>query len=661
MVSYSKKLRIRFVFVVFLTLFFLYPLWTTTSVKAESGEEYIQKLGYGINLSNSFEVDLEDASLKDVENLHTIFKNIRLNGYQSVRIPITWIGHWNEETKQVEEEYLDQIGEVVNIAIGEDVAVVLTMYHDSWEWLCDISNQAETFELYQTLWSQIANYFKGYDVKVSFEGINEPYFDNKTYEEQLTILNQLHTVFVDTVRKTGGNNSNRILLLSTLNSAITEETTSYLSKFMKEKADPNLVASVHYYGQWEFSVNAANRISFSSEVIKHMDGAMALLDRYFTKQGMYVVCTEFGLYGHTSNTSGAINHGEVLKYYEYLFYKAKTVKLPLMLWDNGKYYNPSANRWYDSKIKELFLKSRTTRSSYGSVDAIYQELGMERKETSIALSLHEEKLQQVLLDGKVLKLGAEYTLEGNTLVIQAEVFESLSKISLGEIGKIILEFSDGCPWEIVVYQYKKPTLKSSRGSLEQLVIEGDISGNNLVNMESKDEEGNNVGPLTYSSFQEYGYSYWWEKETGDITLTNKFIATMPEEKPVKLVFYFASGDILSYVIQRRGTIVEEVGFVEAVGESNSVSIDEVEKENANQLVSAVETENKNVQNIFKLLSKENIEHLIWGGKIILSVILFVSILVGGNMLRSHILRRKEVSVIYMVEEEIDEPEPEDEQ
>lgn len=661
MISDRKKLRIRFIFVVFLTLFFLYPLWTTTPVKAESGEEYIQKLGYGINLCNSFEVELEDASLKDTENLHTIFKNIRSSGYESVRIPITWIGHWNEETKQVEEEYLDQIGEVVNIAIREDVAVVLTMYHDSWEWLCDISNQEETFQLYQTIWSQIANYFKGYDLKVSFEGINEPYFDNKTYDEQLKILNQLHTVFVDTVRKTGGNNSNRILLLSTLNSAITEEATSYLSKFMKEKADPNVVASVHYYGQWEFSVNAANGVSFSTEVIKHMDGAMELLNKYFITQGMYVVCTEFGLYGHTSNTAGAINHGEALKYYEYLFYKAKSIKLPLMLWDNGKYYSPPTNRWHDVEIQELLDESRTTRSSYGSVDAIYLEVGMERKEKSIQLSLHEQTLQQVFLDGRVLKPGEEYTLEGTTLVIQPDALASLSKLNIGEIGRITLEFSDGCPWEIGIFQYKKPTLKSSRGSLERLVIEGDIRGNALVTMEAKDEEGNYVGPLTYSSFQEYGYSYWWDKETGDITLTNKFIATMPEETPVTLVFYFASGDTLSYSIQRRGTVVEEVGFVEAVGGSNSVSIDEVEKENTNQLVNEVETENKNVQNIFKLLSKENIEHLIWGGKIILSVILFVTILLGINILRGHLLRRKEVSVIYMVEEDLDEVEPEDEQ
>ena len=86
-------------------------------------------------------------------------------------------------------------------------------------------NSTEKFaEIFTRLRTQIAEYFKDYPYTVMFEGYNE-YLGGNQFDESGKLIelseaegfrmtNTLNQTFVDAVRATGGNNSERVLIVS---------------------------------------------------------------------------------------------------------------------------------------------------------------------------------------------------------------------------------------------------------------------------------------------------------------------------------------------------------------------------------------------------------------------------------------------------------------
>ena len=57
------------------------------------------------------------------------------------------------------------------------------------------------------------------------------------------------------MRRSGGNNATRFLLLPTLGDTPTKPLMDNLVSEIESLHDPRLIASVHYYGYWPFAVN----------------------------------------------------------------------------------------------------------------------------------------------------------------------------------------------------------------------------------------------------------------------------------------------------------------------------------------------------------------------------------------------------------------------
>ena len=73
----------------------------------------------------------------------------------------------------------------------------------------------ESKDKYINLWSQIANEFKDYNEYLIFESRNKVYFfDYYTFNYDYATLINLNQAFVDTIRKSGGYNIERLLLIA---------------------------------------------------------------------------------------------------------------------------------------------------------------------------------------------------------------------------------------------------------------------------------------------------------------------------------------------------------------------------------------------------------------------------------------------------------------
>ena len=191
-----------------------------------------------------------------------LINQIAAQGYKSIRIPVTWNNHiGNGPNYTIDAAYMDRVQEVVDWALKADLYVMINVHHDSWLWISHMeNNRNEVVAKYNAVWTQVAHRFRNHSNKLMFESVNEPRFsDGGTTDEKkaFQMLDELHVSFHQIVRGSGARNATRPLVLSTLEASPTQERMNELYNTMTKLNDTNLIATVHYYGFWPFSVNIA--------------------------------------------------------------------------------------------------------------------------------------------------------------------------------------------------------------------------------------------------------------------------------------------------------------------------------------------------------------------------------------------------------------------
>ena len=118
------------------------------------------------------------------------------------------------------------------------------------------------------------------------------------------------------MRRSGGNNATRLLVLPTLHTSSDQDRLDTLANTIREFDDPNLIATVHYYGYWPFSVNVAGGTRFDATAQKDLTDSFDRVYNTFVARGIPVIIGEYGLLGFDRHT-GTIEQGEKLKFFEY--------------------------------------------------------------------------------------------------------------------------------------------------------------------------------------------------------------------------------------------------------------------------------------------------------------------------------------------------------
>ena len=366
--------------------------------------------------------------------------------------------------------------------------------------------------------------------------------------EFFELLEALNVSFHKIVRDSGGNNATRPLVLSTVAAANTQDRLDRLSATMQKLSDPNLIATFHFYGYWPFSVNVAGHTTFDDETRKDIEQAFSRAYDTFVARGIPVIVGEFGLLGFDKNVN-VIEHGEILKFFEYVGYYAREKQMPLVWWDNGQHFNRREMQWRDPLLLSVVVSK--TRSSNAKTDSIYLRKGAEVSDVQIPLNLNGNTLERIVLKEKPLDAGTDYAVADGNLTIKAQTLRPFATGEFGTNATLMCEFSAGADWPLNVIYYDQPVMEVAEGTTQAFTIPVEFNGDKVSTMEAVYAAGGNAGPHPWTPFKEYDVAFKPDYEMDEVQLTPQFFKDVKDGE-TRLKLHFWSGAVVNYLITKEG-------------------------------------------------------------------------------------------------------------
>ncbi|MDE5630740.1 MAG: cellulase family glycosylhydrolase, partial [Bacilli bacterium] len=323
--------------------------------------EVINSIQIGWNLGNTLDSTNYQkqylGEIKNIEYYETLWGNpittkemidkIKESGFNSIRIPVTYYDHMTSDGK-IDKDWFKRVESVVNYVLDNDLYCILDIHHDTGlyeggSWIvADAGTFDENAAKLKTLWSQISEYFKDYDYKLIFEGLNETVdshrqgYDWNTGTEITLNVIKLNQVFVDTVRASGGKNKNRVLAVTTYGGITDEHKLSNFSlpnDIVKDK----IILAVHDYVDEESNI----------------DKMITRLKNYIVDKNIPIMIDEFG----TKADKTEERRAEIASYY---VKRAREIGIPCFWWDDGGNYqlfDRHSLTWKYEKIKDALITS----------------------------------------------------------------------------------------------------------------------------------------------------------------------------------------------------------------------------------------------------------------------------------------------------------------
>lgn len=211
--------------------------------------EYNAMIGRGVNLGNALEAPVEGSWGVRIRDEY--FKIIKERGFDSVRIPIRWSNHFEDDgpTYKIGEYFFERVEHVVRKSLENKLVTIINVHHFE--------------EMYQdpdrykpaliAIWRQIAERFKNYPDTLFFEIFNEP-------ARAFTVekWNEIYPEVLKVIRET---NPKRIVIVDSA------EWAHYSSvKRLRLVEDPYLIVSFHYYEPFHFTHQGAEWVTPSPPV-----------------------------------------------------------------------------------------------------------------------------------------------------------------------------------------------------------------------------------------------------------------------------------------------------------------------------------------------------------------------------------------------------------
>ncbi|MFR8346893.1 MAG: glycoside hydrolase family 5 protein [Mediterraneibacter gnavus] len=412
----------------------------TTSFEDLNQSQIVEAMGPGWNLGNQLESVTdnvpEETNWGNPVITEKLIQSVKAAGFKSIRIPVSYFAKIDDDKDYtIDSKWLDRVQEVVDYCIKNDLYAVINIHGDGYNtidgsWLlCNGKNQTEIKKKYKKVWKQIAERFKNYDEHLLFESMNEEFDDsysepNKEYYQNINDYNQ---IFVDTVRKTGDNNTKRWLIIPGWNTNIDYTTGDYGFKLPTDqyrdksidKEEQRIMISVHYYSPWDFCGgencvitqwgNEADDPSKTSTTCDetYMKNQLNLMKTTFADKGYPVFIGEYGSIGKTSYDSEN-------EYYRAYFARKlcqlsrKNGCIP-MYWDNG-YNGVHGFGLFDLTTCEI--------TQPVIIDAIMEGFGQKASQNSTLMSVRlyvsDSKYWTTIQSdntARITKKGGTYTLK----------------------------------------------------------------------------------------------------------------------------------------------------------------------------------------------------------------------------------------------------------
>ena len=511
------------------------------------------------NLGNTLDAIPNEDSWGNGQTTKATFDTVAAAGFRSVRIPVTWSGHQSETAPYtIDATYMARVKQLVDWALADGLYVVLNVHHDNWMWVEKItSDHDNVMARFNSTWSQISTVFRDEPRTLVFESLNEPSFANATQAQKFQYLRELQTSFHSVVRASGGGNASRLLSLTTPAGTPDPAFMEDLYTTITALNDSQLIAQVHFYSWYPFSVNVAGGTLYDTAAQKFLEDTFASIRDTFVARGIPVYIGEYGLleypnFFHPSR----VERGEALKYYEHVGYRARTYGITTALWDPFGYLNRDTLQWRDPALFAVIKSSWTTRSGSTSFDKVFVPKSSPVTAKSLTLNLNGTSFRGLWQGGTKLAAGRDYTVSGSQLTFTAKALTRLvGTRAYGVNATLQARFSRGLPWNIDIVTNDAPTVSDATGTTDSFTVPTQYRGNDLATMHATYADGTNAGPTDWTPYQEFNRAFSPDYPNGTIILTTEFLNTLRDGDTATLVFHFYSGATVTYHVTKSGSSV----------------------------------------------------------------------------------------------------------
>ncbi len=348
--------------------------------EAMNAIEFTEAMGNGINLGNTMEA--YGHSSYGISSATSVYETawgmpvttaemvqgMKDAGFDSIRIPVAWTNMMDFENGDytINEAYLKRVGEIIQYAVDADMIAIVNDHWDGGWWGMFGSATEATREsamtLYTEMWTQIADYYKDFDSHLVFESGNEEMgnrFNDNTdpwnkdsgtlsQNECYELTNTLNQKFVDIVRKAGGCNENRFLLIAGYGTNIAD-TCDDRYKMPTDTAEGKLIVSVHYYDPSPYCIEEGISTWGTQADVQAMNDSLAMLTK-FTDAGYGVIIGEWGVLieGKSELKSNT------MEYYTNFIANCDYYGYCPVLWDCNSIYNRNECKVVYGEIETFF-------------------------------------------------------------------------------------------------------------------------------------------------------------------------------------------------------------------------------------------------------------------------------------------------------------------
>ena len=343
---------------IFVSLFVLMLfIGCTTNVRSENEQpatlgltatEWVSRVTVGWNLGNTLDATNfrwlgENPSVEQMEtawgNPVTSKENIaalRSAGFNAIRIPVSW-AKAADENHNIRADWMERVVEVVDYAVANDMYILLNTHHDESIFRFKDEEVEQSLIAFRRIWEQIAERFKYYDHRLVFEALNEPRTLGSPYEwrggtpEEHANVNAHYQVFVETIRASGGNNADRVLMLSTYASSGAAIAIDALV-LPEDAVNDRLIVSIHVYAPYEFALSVPSPVNTwdinnEADTLPITRPIDHVYNRFISR-GIPVVISEMGVICKN-------NIDARVAWTKFYVGYAKSKGIPTFWWDNG--------------------------------------------------------------------------------------------------------------------------------------------------------------------------------------------------------------------------------------------------------------------------------------------------------------------------------------
>jgi endoglucanase len=560
---------------------------------------FVELLGVGVNLGNTFdafdrinhtEID-DETAWGQPKVMYEYMVAVKNHGFKSIRIPFTAftrIGAPPDFT--ITESFLQRYQNVVDFALRAGLYVMINLHHDSSEWLThwDGNKSTEIYQKFLSLWQQLAARFRDYDEKLIFECINEPFFDKEvapTDDVQNAMLKEINLAFYDIVRKSGGNNVTRAVVLPTVYTNDSLQYSEFLAGYIEELKDENVVATVHWYASTDTYAFTSNiGVQYFDEVNRGMDARTSTSNMFknlrqaFINKNIGVIIGEFGLFNQ--GLPGCLNDGEVYKYKEDVIGTSLELGICPMLWDVGLILDRHNGEWVNTIWGEILTASMSSRSSYArGLNYAFIREDSTISNIDIPLTLNGNTLLDIYDRSHKLVRGSDYVVAGAIVTLNASYLSTLT-LEYGTLVDLKFVFSAGSVWHHYINYVGAAFLESFASQIREdngylssydtdktatypiFIIPGNFRGKVIRRIESLNDQGEPQSANNWASdYMQYGAEFKPVVKAAAynqdiLALMNWYNNAIDDGRVFTLIIDFFDGDQIRYAITRRNGAIE---------------------------------------------------------------------------------------------------------